>query len=381
VHWVSPELVCEVSFQEWTQEGRMRQPIFLGLREDKPAQAVRREQAEALPASAARKPANRKGRRAALPRQVGRKPKGTSVIKGSGGVAEPTLTNLGKVYWPEEGYTKGDLLAYYREIAPIILPYLHDRPESLHRHPNGIDGKSFFQKDVSRQPPPAWVHTVNIGSESGKQEITYLLCQDEPSLLYLANLGCIELNPWNSRVQTLDRPDYLVMDLDPENIPFSRVIETAQVVRKVLERAALASYCKTSGKRGLHVYVPLAARYADEQVRQFAEILARLVHQELPDSTSLVRSPALRQGRVYLDYLQNRRGQTLAAPYSVRPYPGATVSTPLRWSEVKKGLDPTRFTLKTLPARLQKLGDLWGPVLGSGIDLAAGLQSWGRQDG
>jgi bifunctional non-homologous end joining protein LigD len=287
----------------------------------------------------------------------------------AGVLPEPLLTNLDKVYWPREGYTKGDLIAYYRAVAPVLLPYLRDRPQSLHRHPNGIEGKSFFQKDVSRQPPPDWVETVTIPPESGAKAITYLLCQDAASLLYLANLGCIELNPWNSRVGTLDRPDYLVIDLDPVEVPFVRVVEAAVAVRKTLDRAGAESFCKTSGKRGLHVYVPLGTRYDSDQARQFAEIIATVVHQQLPESTSLVRSPASRQGRVYLDFLQNRRGQTLAAPYSVRPQPGATVSTPLRWRDVTRSLDPSRFTMKTLPGRLDQVGDLWAGVLGPGIDL------------
>ncbi|MBV9122007.1 MAG: DNA ligase D [Planctomycetes bacterium] len=353
VHWVKPQLVCEVSFQEWTQDGLMRQPIFLGLREDKIPQDVRREE-------------SRPGE------EVATEEKSKSIR--SVGRKEPVLTHLDKVYWPKEGYTKGDLIAYYREMAPVLLPYLRDRPQSLHRHPNGMAGKSFFQKDVSRQPPPDWVKTMTIPPGSGTKDVTYVLCQDQASLLYLANLGCIELNPWNSRVDSLENPDYLVIDLDPEDVPFARVVEAARAVHQILDRAGAPSLCKTSGKRGLHVFVPLGARYNYDQARRFAEILARLVHERLPDSTSLVRSPALRQGRVYLDYLQNRRGQTLVAPYAVRPAPGATVSTPLKWAEVKKTLDPTQFNLRTLPKRLDRVGDLWQPILGPGVDLAACLK-------
>jgi bifunctional non-homologous end joining protein LigD len=371
MHWVAPRLVCEVSFQEWTHDGRMRQPIFAGLREDKAPHAVRREQPEPVRQALAADdpPTPRRSRRATMT-SVARVVK----IKGHPGtLGEPALTNLDKVYWPQEGYTKGDLIAYYREVAPVILPYLRDRPQSLHRHPNGIAGESFFQKDVSRRPPPAWVQTVTVPRESGAKETTYVLCQDEASLLYLANLGCIELNPWNSRVGSLERPDYLVIDLDPEDVPVSRVIEAAVAVRKTLDRCGVESHCKTSGKRGLHVSVPLGARYDYDQARQFAEIIANLVHGQLPASTSVVRSPALRQGRVYLDFLQNRRGQTLAAPYSVRPHPGATVSAPLKWSEVRKGLDPAKFTMRTMAKRLDKIGDLWAPVLGPGVDLMACL--------
>lgn len=365
VHWVKPQLVCEVSFQEWTRDGIMRMPIFVGLREDKLAKDVRREEPEQL----------REALVEATPR---RRPSKKNHANRTEAPALANLTNLQKVFWPDEGYTKGNLIDYYRMMAPILLPYLHNRPESLHRHPNGIHGESFFQKDVSRQPPPDWVKTVAISSNSEKKRIIYLLCQNEATLLYLANLGCIELNPWNSRVGSLERPDYMILDCDPVQVPFERVIEAAREVRATLERAGAPSFCKTSGKRGLHVFVPLAARYDTERVKQFAELIANLVHLRLPETTSVVRNPAQRQGRVYLDFLQNRRGQTLAAPYSVRPYPGATVSTPLKWSEVRKGLDPSRFTIKTMARRLDRVGDLWQPVLGEGIDLTECLKRLGN---
>lgn len=348
--WVKPRLVCEVRFQGWTDAGHMRQPVFIGLREDKDARLVRRE--NEMPVQRATKSgASRK------------------VQASNDGL--PTLTNLDKIYWPDDGTTKGDLIEYYRRVAPFILPYLKDRPESLNRHPNGINKPNFFQKDVSRQPPPEWIETIPVEIESEKRTITMPLCQDERSLLYLANLGCIELNPWNSRVGSLEKPDYLILDLDPEDISFDRVVEAAQAVRKVLEEAGAECHCKTSGKTGLHIFVPMAARYDYETVRQFGELVANLAHNRLPDSTSVLRQPARRQKKVYLDYLQNSRGQTLAAAYSVRPYPGATVSTPLKWSEVTRRLDPSRFTIKTVPKRLDKVGDLWKPVLGKGIDLEA----------
>jgi bifunctional non-homologous end joining protein LigD len=371
VHWVEPKLVCEVQLSEWTQDGIMRQPIFLGLRPDKPAHAVHRERAEPPPDIDAVA-----GQRA--PDQ-----KRPAVVQSAAESTRPalvaSLTNLNKVYWPDEGYTKGDVVAYYHAMAPLILPYLRDRPQSLNRHPNGITGVHFFQKDVTRQPPPDWVKTATVRSESGKKDVTYALCQDEASLLYIANLGCIELNPWSSRVGSLDRPDYLVIDLDPENVPFARVVEAAVAVHRVLDQVGAESLCKTTGKRGLHVFVPLGARYDYGHARQFAQIVASIVHQQLPDTTSLLRSPAHRQGRVYLDCLQNARGQTLAAVYSVRPHPGATVSAPLRWREVTKRLDPARFTLKTMHRRLDQVGDLWKPVVGAGVDLRACLERLGKR--
>lgn len=282
---------------------------------------------------------------------------------------EPTLTNLQKVYWPRDRLTKGDLIEYYRSVAPIMLPYLRDRPQSLNRHPNGIEGKSFYQKNMSKQPPPEWVETVKIKVDTPEGHIQSVVCQNEATLLYLANLGCIEINPWNSRINSIERPDWLVIDLDPETIGFNRVIEAAQAVHRLLDKAGAANYCKTSGKTGLHIYVSLAAEYDYDLVRRFAEIVANLVHADLPATTSVVRKPALRQKRVYLDYLQNSRGQTLAAPYSVRPAPAATISTPLKWSEVRAGLDPTRYTIRTVPKRIDRLGDLWSPVIGPAIDI------------
>jgi bifunctional non-homologous end joining protein LigD len=368
VQWVEPRLVCEVSFGEWTNDGNMRHPVFLGLREDKEAETVRRERPlEVVPPSGPAEPVVKDGGSKKVPpaRHASER------VEIGGHVVQ--LTNLGKVYWPEDGYTKGDLIRYYREVSSIILPHLKDRPQSLHRHPNGIDGNSFFQKDVRQQPPPDWVETVEIISDSDGKRARTVLCQDEASLAYLANLGCIELNPWNCRVGTLDLADYLLLDLDPENISFHHVVEAAQAIRKVLEQAGAESFCKTSGKRGLHVYVPFGARYSHDQAKSFAELIARIVNSKLATTTSLVRNPSARQQRVYLDFLQNGKGKTLAAPYSVRPYPKATVSTPLKWSEVRRGLDPSRFTIRTIPKRLDDMGDLWKPVLGPGIDLPACL--------
>ncbi|HYV37632.1 MAG TPA: non-homologous end-joining DNA ligase, partial [Gemmataceae bacterium] len=288
------------------------------------------------------------------------------------------LSNLQKIYWPKEGYAKGDLIHYYRDVSSFILPYLRDRPQSLNRHPNGIEGKSFFQKDVRLQPPPDWVQTVEITSESDGTTAQTVLCQDEATLLYLANLGCIELNPWNCRITNLDRPDYVALDLDPEDIAFDQVVDTAQMLRKVLDQAEINACCKTSGKRGLHVYIPFGAKYTHDHAKHFAELIARIVNARLPSLTSLARSPNSRQKQVYLDYVQNGKGKTLASPYCVRPYPGATVSTPLKWAEVRRGLDPSKFTMKTMPKRLDTVGDLWKPVLGPAIDLPSCLERLAR---
>ena len=283
--WVKPVLVCQVKFTSWSRDGHMRHPVFMGLREDKPAREVRREEAEATPAAdgndgekkrnpvqAAETP--RKNPNSGVnedpspfPQSAIRNPKPEIPRRGGKGDGllniagrDVRLTNLGKVYWPGEGYTKGDLIAYYQEVAPVILPYLKDRPQSLNRHPNGITGKNFFQKDVAGKVPD-WVQTVAVFSESNNADITFLLCQDAATLIYMANLGCIELNPWSSRTGSLERPDYLVIDLDPEAVAFEHVVTAALVVRQVCESAGAPCFCKTSGKRGLHVYVPLAARY------------------------------------------------------------------------------------------------------------------------
>src|SRR5262245_5652643 len=284
------------------------------------------------------------------------------------------FSNLDKVYFPEDGYTKRDLITYYVEIAPFILPYLKDRPLSMNRHPDGIHGKSFFQKDTAQLKPPPWVQRAPLLSESKGRYKLYLLCQDAPTLTYVANLGCIEINAWNSRFQTPEHVDYAIVDLDPVDTPFRHVVEAAQMVRKLLEAAGAECFIKTSGKRGLHIYIPLGARYTHDQAKQFCEIVATFVFRRLPKTTSIARLPSKRQGLVYLDYLQNGKSQTMAVPYSVRPVPGAQVSTPLAWREVTAKLDPTRFTIRTVPKRAQKVGDLWTGLLKRSVDLGKCLE-------
>jgi bifunctional non-homologous end joining protein LigD len=286
---------------------------------------------------------------------------------------EIKFTNLNKVFWPKERYTKGDVIDYYKKISKYILPYLKDRPLSLNRHPNGINGKNFFQKDVSGVLP-SWVKTAKVWSESNDKHIHYFVCKDETHLLYMAQLGCIEMNPWFSRIGSMDHPDYLVLDLDPLEIDFKYVVGAALTIKKILDKAGIKSYCKTSGATGLHVYVPLQAKYTYEHAKQFAHIVAILANKKLPETTSVERMPNKRRRKVYLDFLQNRKGQTLACPYSIRPKPGATVATPLKWNEVNSRLDPKKFTIKTIFARIKKHGDLFQPVLGKGVDLKKALK-------
>lgn len=284
-----------------------------------------------------------------------------------------TITNQDKIYFPDGGYTKGDVIEYYRKISRYILPYLKNRPESLHRYPNGINGMSFYQKDVDHTPPD-WAKSIEIHAESNDKDIRYLVCNDEATLVYMANLGCIEINPWSSQIKNLDKPDYLVIDLDPEEISFNKVIEVALTVKDVLDKIGADSFCKTSGATGMHIYVPLKAKYEYDVVRDFAHSIVKLVNSKLPAITSLERSPSKRKKKVYLDYLQNSRGQTLAAPYSVRPKPGATVSTPLRWKEVKPGLSPKDFDIKNIFKRLEKIDDVFKGVLGKGINIEKSLR-------
>ncbi|MEI6948434.1 non-homologous end-joining DNA ligase [Paraflavisolibacter sp. H34] len=290
---------------------------------------------------------------------------------------ELTITSLDKLYWKNEGITKGQMLRYYSEVAPFLLPYLKNRPQSLHRYPNGISGQHFFQKDVAGKVPD-WMKTHADFSESTGETVHYLVCTNEATLLYMANLGCIELHPWHSRVQHPDKPDYCLIDLDPDKgNTFKQVMETALLLKELLDDLKVPAYCKTSGATGMHIYIPLGAKYAYEQSRHLAELLVGLVHKEMPDLTSLERSPAKRKGRIYLDFLQNSETQTAAAPYSLRPRPGAPVSTPLDWSELKRSLTPEKFTIRNLPGRLRTEGDLFRPVLGRGINLDRVLKKIG----
>ncbi|MEO5968741.1 MAG: non-homologous end-joining DNA ligase [Bdellovibrionia bacterium] len=280
----------------------------------------------------------------------------------------PIFTHVDKILWPEEKITKGDLINYYRTIAPFILPHLKDHPQSLNRHPHGIGRPGFFQKDAIGYLPK-WVETHAIYSPSSEKSINYILCQNEWTLLYLINLGCIELNPWLSRVGSLDSPDYLVIDLDPDGNKFSEVVEIALEVHRVLEEIGADNFCKTSGATGLHICVPCSGKYDYKTVREFAENVCQIVYQSFPKTTSLERSPSKRRNKVYLDYMQNARGQTLAAPYCARPTSLATVSTPLLWKEVTRRLEPTDFTIRNILKRVGKIGDLWQPMLNTSVNL------------
>jgi bifunctional non-homologous end joining protein LigD len=393
VTWVKPELVCEIQFGEWTNEGYMRFPIFIGLREDKNAKEVVREKEESVE-KAVNKVEKNLAREKKAKVSVENKGKNEAESESSKTTEknrpprielaeeieldghELKLSNLNKVYWPEEGYTKGDLISYYLQMSEYILPYLKDRPENMNRHPNGINGQAFYQKDM-RDSYPGWLETKEVYSESNNKDINYLVCQNQATLTYMNNLGCIEINPWNSRIQSLDHPDYIVIDLDPGENTFEEVIETALVVKDVLDKGKIEAYPKTSGSTGLHIFIPMGAKYDYDQGKDFALIIAMMVNEQLPKLTSLERSPKNRTHQIYIDYLQNRKGQTLACAYSVRPKPGATVSTPLKWEEVKPGLHPSQFTIKNILQRVEKEGDLFKGVLGKGIDITKCLKNLG----
>jgi bifunctional non-homologous end joining protein LigD len=287
------------------------------------------------------------------------------------------LSNLSKIYWPDDKITKGDMIDYYDAVAPYIIPYLKDRPLSLRRNPNGIVDEGFFQKD-SGEHAPEWVEKIDIFSESNSKTIHYIMCNNKASLLYAANLGCIEMNPWNSVAGKIDKPSYIVIDLDPSTKnSFDEVVETALAVKAVLDKAGAACYCKTSGATGLHVYIPTGGKYTYDQVKDFGHLVASLASEQLPETTSLERSLSKRGPKIYVDYLQNRKGQTLACAYSLRPKAGATVSTPLSWEEVKTGLHPSQFTINNTLTRIKKLGDIFSPVLGKGIDMQKCLKRLG----
>ena len=273
---------------------------------------------------------------------------------------EFNLTHLDKVYFPEAGYTKRDVLSYYTQVSPFLLPFLRERPLVLHRYPNGITGSAFYQKEAGPHIPD-WIRTVRIPSETKQQEVGYFLIDDLASLLYITNLGCIEHNPFSTRADDLERPDYMFVDLDPtEGTDFSRVIRAAQVVGEVLRRAQLKSFVKTSGATGLHIFIPIERRYGFEQVRAFLEIVAMLASErENGLLTRTFRVQDRPKQTVFFDVRQNAAGQSLAAVFSLRPREGAPISTPISWAEVKMRLKPEKWDIKAVLQDLQERAKLW----------------------
>ena len=371
VTWVQPQVVVEISYRELTKDGVLRHPSFKGIREDKNAKDVVLEQPVKAGTLMQEEKLLQDKKIVSAPANKERKtllnPKDETQVRSING-HELKFNNLSKIYWPKEKVTKRDMLNYYYQVAPYMLPYMKDRPQTLNRFPHGIEGQSFYQKDAKGKVPE-WIATFPYHSEADERDKEFLVCTNEASLLYIAALGCIEMNPWSSRAQSPDNPDWCIIDLDPDKNPFDEVIQTAQVTKQVLDSFDIPSYCKTSGSTGLHIYIPLAAKYTYEDSKEFGRAIVKLVHAELPSFTSIERLTEKRKGKLYLDFLQNRPQATVAGPYSLRPKPGATVSAPLHWDEVKKGLKMQDFNIFNMVARVKETGDLFKPVLGKGINL------------
>ncbi len=340
--WVKPELVAQVKFAQWTQDKRLRAPVYLGLREDVKAAEATREDSP---------PAQRE-----LLADV---KEATCEIDGR----SLKFTNLKKVFYPAEGYTKRDVINYYDAVSSLILPHLKDRPLSLKRYPNGIKEEFFFQKHAAETFAP-WLRTELIDSDHNEAPINYVFAQDRASLLYLANLGCIDQNPWMSRSGSLDNPDFVLIDLDPQHCAFEKIVEAALLVKDVLDEIAMQGYPKTTGGDGMHVYIPVEPEYTYEHTRAFAEVIARIAIRRKPELFTTPRSVSKRErNRVYFDWMQNAKSKTIAAPYVLRAYAGAPVATPLEWSEVRQGLDPAHFNISNARQRFSEKGDLFEGVL------------------
>jgi bifunctional non-homologous end joining protein LigD len=420
-HWVRPELVARVKFTEWTDERHLRAPRFLGLQHDRDARActfddeaapeVKAPQSGAVPEAeegdgeARERAAARKtvrGTRAAKnppaektspEEQVARDNVAQTPVKHAArrpaNIGEPELTsdrqieeelaggsaqnvtieidgrqlrltNLNKIYFPEEKYMKRDLLAYYFGVARYILPFLKDRPLVLRRYPNGISGEAFFQKDAAKETPE-WIETVTIESENKNKPIRYIVASDRATLIYLTNLGCIDHNPWSSRYDDQEHPDYIFFDLDPtEGTPFATVTKLGRLLLEALEKFDLQAFTKTSGASGIHIFLPVDPRYTYEQARLLVEAIASIVGQKNPGLITSERTVARRpKGSVYVDAHQNSRGQSLASVYSARAFPHAPVSAPIKPGELGKELRPEKWNIKSMLARIEKMGDLW----------------------
>ncbi len=327
-HWTQAELVCEVRFKEFTAAGQLRHPVFLRHRDDKdPLQCVH------TPTELPEVEVERESTHRAI-----------------------RFSNLDKIFWPVDGYSKGDLVDYYREISPWLLPWLKDRPVVLTRYPDGIEGKSFFQKDAPEYVPE-WIRIEKMWSETTQREIGYFVADSEESLLYLANMGTLPLHIYHSRIGSLEQPDWCVIDLDPKEAPFADVVRVAKSIHRLCDEIELPSFVKTSGSTGLHILLPLDGLCTFQQSRTLGELLARIVVEELPDICTITRTPSRREGKVYIDYLQNGSGKLIASAYCVRAKPGAPVSMPIRWRELNKSLAATKYTIKNAVARMKRLDD------------------------
>ncbi len=378
--------MVEIAYREKTPDGNIRHPSFKGIREDKTPSEVVWETpvptqdvaAKAAPQKVAKSAAAKKGAKKNVTEEVVK----TTVKGDRKTLLNPTeetqvktvnghqmkFTNLSKLYWPEDGVTKRDMLNYYYQMAPVMLPYYKDKPQTLNRFPNGIHGKTFYQKDVKGKAPD-WVKTHPYYSNADEREKEFMVITDEAGFLYAAGLGCIEINPWNSRTKTPDNPDWCIIDLDPDKNTFDQVIQTACMTKEILDAIGVPAYPKTSGSTGIHIYIPFGAQYTYEDCKEFGRVIAKLVTAQLPEFTTIERLIANRGGRMYVDFLQNRPQATVAGPYSLRPKPGAPVSMPLHWEELKKGLKMTDHNIWNAVDRVKEMGDIFKPVMGKGIDL------------
>ena len=346
--WTKPELVCVVRFLEWTSDGRLRAPVFVGMRND------------VDPADCWQYPRN--AATIAEPRERtvlldASKTEATLPVEGK----RLTFTSLNKLYYPKDNITKRDVINYYDAVADLLIPYMKDRPLSLRRYPEGIEGEGFFQKHAEKGFPP-WMRVEQIVAEDGHLRMQ-LIGEGRAELLFLANFGCIDQNPWMSRVQSIDHPDFILIDLDPYECSYDKIVEAAHCVRRLLEKLGLESFPKTTGGNGMHLYIPLEPIYGYEQSKAFSEIVARLVAAERPDLFTTPRAVARRdKGKVYFDHLQNGKGKTISAPYVLRAHAGAPVATPLEWREVKPGLTPRQFHIGNAKDRFDRVGDLFEGV-------------------
>ena len=384
--WLRPQLTCEVSYLEMTSDGVMRHPSFKGMRDDKSPNEIVKEKPkpiEKIVINTDKKMGKKRGKAAATKSNQ----LATKLLRGAENTSRKTLlnpteksqtrkingkditfNNLNKIYFPKNKVTKRDVINYYYLVAPFMMSYMKDRPQTLIRYPNGINGKSFYQKDVTGKVPD-WVKKFPYSSERGGKR-NFMVCTNEASLLLIASMGGLEMHPWSSREQKPDNPDWCIIDLDPSSKnTFNQVIIAAQKTKKILDAIEVPSYCKTSGATGLHIYIPLGAKYSYEQSKEFARMVVTIVQKQIPSFTSIERIIENRDNKLYLDFLQNRPQATLAAPYSLRPKPDATVSMPLHWDEVAKGLKVKDFTIFNAVERLHQQGDIFSPVLGKGINL------------
>ncbi|MEO6538070.1 MAG: DNA ligase D [Ferruginibacter sp.] len=371
--WLKPTLVCEVAFREMTSDGVMRHPSFQGMRIDKPASKVTLE--KEIKRESIVKDKTNKAAIITVP-QTGNvnsflNPTDETQLRKIQG-HEIKFGNLSKIFWPKEKITKRDMLNYYYQVAEYILPYLKNRPQSLNRFPNGINGISFYQKDVTGKVPD-WIPKFPYTADGENKN--FMLCNNEATLLYMASLGCIEFNPWSSTINKPGNPDWCIIDLDPDKNSFNQVIEAALVTKEILDAAKVDCFCKTSGSTGLHIYIPLGKKYSYEASKEFGRLIAHLVNDTLPKFTSIERAIKNRDRKLYIDFLQNRPQATVASAYSLRPKSGATVSMPLHWDEVKKGLKMTDFTIRNAISRIREQGDIFKAVLGKGTDMKKAIKN------